>query len=148
MKSPKTLHVVQLYPYLLLRSVDGSPSAPEGGALIWAPPFWTSSLPYLFPQTHPSFPEGLSFKMCKYSWMWTYRLSSTPIAKESFTVSVTPRCFSSFLSMTPSCHLRSSSLELRAWKLQIRRRDMGRGKAAGFRKAPKTYHSNFAEDPW
>lgn len=70
---------VQLYPYPVPRWVDGCFSAPEGGALIRAPPFSTSSLPYLFPQTRASFPEGLSFQMCKYSRMSTCSRSGTSL---------------------------------------------------------------------
>lgn len=125
MKSQKNSHGVQLYPYLVPRSVDGSFSAPEGEALIRAPPFCTSSLPYLFPQTHPSFPEGLSFKICKYSWVWTCRLTYTPRVKESFTVRVTSRLLSSSLLMTPSCHLRSSSLRAKSMKTAIEEKGHG-----------------------
>lgn len=48
-KSPKTLHDMQLYFYLVPRNVDGSFSAPEGVAHIRTSPFCTFSLPYLVP---------------------------------------------------------------------------------------------------
>lgn len=62
MSSPKTLHGVQLYPYLASRSIDSSFSAPEGVALIRAPPFCTSSFPYLVPTDPFDLPLGPLFQ--------------------------------------------------------------------------------------
>ena len=108
--------------FILIWSVGGSPSDPEGGALSWAPPFWTASLSLIFPHrpTPPSNRACLS--RC---------VSTAGCGHRDFQILPEPRTrlrseslhhgFLHCSQMTSSGYLRSSSLELRAWKLQLRR---------------------------
>lgn len=134
--------------FILIWSVCGSPSAPEGRAFIWAPPFWTASLSLIFPHrpTSPSNRACLSRCVSKIGCGHIdFQILPEPrnhLLLESLHHGFFFIALNDFFRPSQEFFTRAKSMKAAIEK------EHGRSKPVGFGEVTKTHCSNFAEDSW